>query len=96
MAFSQLARLFLSKGLTCPQKLVVDDNQKVVGLVTEHLCYVIKEKEGLNSFFTFDNPALNCNYTQKTVSKAEEIPYYFFDKFFLFSFFIILLLFFIF
>lgn len=81
VAFSQLARSFLAKGTTAHQKLVIDDSLKVVGLVTEHLCYVIEEKEGLErTFFTFDNPAINCNLKAKHISNVEQIPYYFFDK----------------
>jgi hypothetical protein len=81
VAFSQLARLFLAKDLTAHQKLVVNDSNEVVGLVTEHLCYVIGQKEGLNqSFFTLDNPQINCNYTRQHVEEVEKIPYYFFDK----------------
>ncbi|BCA96542.1 hypothetical protein TUM19329_29030 [Legionella antarctica] len=81
VAFTQLALLFLSKGTTAPQRLVVNDFLNVVGLVTEHLCYVIEQKEGLNqNFFTFDDPQFNLNCTVKKVAHAEEIPYYFLDK----------------
>lgn len=81
VAFSQLARLFLAKGTTAHQKLVVNESNKVVGLVTEHLCYVIGKKEGIDqSFFTLDNPQINCNYTRQHVEHVEKIPYYFFDK----------------
>lgn len=45
VAFTQLALLFLSKGTTAPQRLVVNDFLNVVGLVTEHLCYVIEQKK---------------------------------------------------
>src|SRR4051794_31450771 len=55
VAFSQLAQLFLAKGTTSHQKLVINNSHKIVGLVTEHLCYVIGEQEGLDTtFFTLD------------------------------------------
>lgn len=81
VAFSQLARLFLAKGSTAQQQLVVDEQGKVVGVATEHLCYVIDRKEGTNAtFFTLADPAKNCSCIIKQVSQAEEIPYYFFDQ----------------
>lgn len=81
VAFSQLARLFLARGLTSHQKLVVNDSSQVVGLVTEHLCYVIGEKEGLNQpFFTLNNPHINCDVTMRNIAQEKDIPYYFFDK----------------
>ena len=81
VAFGQLARLFLAKGTTSHQKLVVDNSNRVVGLVTEHLCYVIGQKESLKqTYFTLVNPRINCDVTVKNVSKEEEIPLYFFDK----------------
>ncbi len=81
VAFSQLARLFLAKGATSHQKLVVNEQGKVVGVATEHLCYVIAQKEGLNAtFFTLADPTKDCNCILKQVSRAEDIPYYFFDK----------------
>ncbi|MCL9685507.1 Dot/Icm T4SS effector AnkK/LegA5 [Legionella maioricensis] len=81
VAFTQLAQLFLAKGTTSTQRLVVDDSLNVLGMVTEHLCYVIEKKEGLSqTFFTLDNPHINSNCTVKTVTQAEEIPYYFLDK----------------
>ena len=81
VAFSQLAQLFLAKGSTSHQKLVVNDQGKVVGVATEHLCYVIAQKEGLNAtFFTLADPTKNCDYILRQVSRAEDIPYYFFDK----------------
>jgi hypothetical protein len=81
VAFTQLARLLLPKATTCPQQLVINDSLKIVGLATQHLCYVIEQKEGLDqTFFTLDNPHLNCHCTVKKVTQAEEIPYYFLDK----------------
>lgn len=81
VAFSQLARLFLAKGSTSQQKLVVNEQGKVVGVATEHLCYVIARKEGLNAtFYTLADPTKNCHCALKPVSQAEDIPYYFFDQ----------------
>jgi hypothetical protein len=81
VAFSELARLFLAKGTTSHQKLAVDHSKEIVGLVTEHMCYVIGQKEGLQqTFFTLDKPNEKCTVAEKQVSKAEDIPYYFFDK----------------
>lgn len=81
VGFSHLAHLFLAKGTTAHQNLVINESQKVVGLVTEHINNVIGKNEGLNStFYTFDNPNENCNVSACYVSRDQEIPYYFFDK----------------
>ncbi|CEG57703.1 Dot/Icm T4SS effector AnkK/LegA5 [Legionella fallonii] len=81
VAFSQLARLFLADGTTSHQKLVVNNSGRVVGVATEHLCYVIGRKEGLNgTFLTLDDPTKNCDCSVKQVLQAEDIPYYFFDQ----------------
>lgn len=81
VAFSQLARLFLDNGLTSFQKMVVNDANKVQGLIVEHLNYVIENKEGLKQpFYTLNAPRNGCDYTEKRVTSANEIPFYFLDK----------------
>jgi len=80
VAFSQLARLFFDKNITSYQKLVVDSDDQIVGLVVQHIVYVIGEKEGLSQpFYTFNDPAVNCDMEKQTVD-IEKIPFYFFDK----------------
>src|SRR5690606_23293758 len=81
IAFSHLARLFLSHDSTpCPH-LVVDNSIKVVGLAIEHLCYVIEKKEGLGkSFYSLKNPASPFDLQKRKVRRAEKIPMYFLDK----------------
>lgn len=82
VAFSQLAKLFLMPGLTTSQRLVVDkNNQWVKGIGVQHLMYVIQNKEGLkHSFYSFENPAYCLPVDKGTVSKPEDIPFYFLDK----------------
>ncbi|HAT1802864.1 Dot/Icm T4SS effector AnkK/LegA5 [Legionella pneumophila] len=81
VAFSQLARLFLDNGLTSFQKMVVNDANKVQGLIVEHLNYVIENKEGLKQpFYTLNAPRNGCDYTEKRVTSSNEIPFYFLDK----------------
>lgn len=81
VAFNHLACLFFAKGTTAPQKLVIDDSGKTVGVATQHLCYVIEQKEGLkHPFYTLDAPEKGFHCSVKRVSQAEDIPYYFFDK----------------
>lgn len=81
VAFSQLARLFLDNGLTSFQKMVVNDANKVQGLIVEHLNYVIENKEGLKQpFYTLNAPRNGCDFTEKRVTSPNEIPFYFLDK----------------
>ncbi len=82
IAFSHLARLFLSKNLTPKHHLVIDNSIKVVGLAIEHLCYVIEKNEGLaKPFYFLKHPMSKVEFQKKkAVSKAEKIPLYFLDK----------------
>ncbi|WP_298625761.1 Dot/Icm T4SS effector AnkK/LegA5 [uncultured Legionella sp.] len=81
VAFSHLARLFLPYNSTPWQKLVVDDSNKILGLVIEHLCYVIEKNEGLGrAFYSLKNAASPFELKKKKVSCAEKIPMYFLDK----------------
>ena len=82
VAFSQLARLFLAKNLTAPQHLVTNEFNNVLGLMTEHLCYSIENKEGLSSlFYTLNNAdTLRIECTAKKVATVEEIPLYFLNQ----------------
>lgn len=77
-SFSQVAQLFLSPHLTPKQHLVVNDEQDIMGVATEHMCYAIEKKEGAERlFYNFSNPKVNCDITEITDSE-EKI--YFFDK----------------
>lgn len=81
IAFSHLAGLFLSKNSTSCQNLVVDNSIKVVGLVIQHLCYVIEKNEGLaKSFYSLKHPESYLDLRKKRVKSAEKIPLYFLDK----------------
>jgi hypothetical protein len=78
VAFTQLARLFLAKGLTANQMLVVDDQGNVVGLAADHLCYVIGDQEGFKQ--PFYNITSDGTCRSQKISKAEEIPLYFLNQ----------------
>jgi hypothetical protein len=78
LMFTRVASLFLGKGFTCSQNVMLDNQGKVLGLVTKHICYVIAEKEGLNSSFFSLNPRKKT-YRRKKIHKAEDIPLYFLD-----------------
>lgn len=81
IAFSQLARLFMSDDTTPDQKLVVDDSINVVGLVIQHLCYVIEQNEGLSQpFYSLKYSRQDFSFKKKNVKVAEKIPLYFLDK----------------
>jgi hypothetical protein len=81
VAFTQLARLFLSRGLTAPQQLVIDNTGDIVGLAADHMDYVIAEKEGLErSFYTLNLNENEDVFIPKKVITAEDIPIYFLDK----------------
>ena len=80
-AFSQLAYLLIGKNFTAQQTLVTDQKGTVLGLASEHIYYVIARKEGLNnSFYSLNNPELNCECTAKQLSSAKEIPVYFLNQ----------------
>ncbi|MFJ1269826.1 Dot/Icm T4SS effector AnkK/LegA5 [Legionella lytica] len=81
VSFSQLAKLFLSPDLTPAQRLVVDDENQVVGVAVQHLCYAVENKEGLeHAFYTLNNPRSNCKTTKHRISDLAKIPIYFLDK----------------
>lgn len=81
VAFTQLARLFLPRGLTAPQKIVKDELGKTVGVATEHICYAVAEKEGISkNFYALNNPQIDCTATAAKVAAEEDIPCYFFEK----------------
>ncbi|KGP63676.1 ankyrin [Legionella norrlandica] len=81
VAFSQLAKLFMDRGLTSFQKLVINDDKKIEGLVVQHLNYVINNKEGLEQpFFVLNNPKTGCQCAEKKVDTLDNIPFYFLDK----------------
>lgn len=81
VSFSQLAKLFLSPDLTPSQRLVVDDENQVVGVAVQHLCYAVENKEGLeHAFYTLNNPHSNCKTTKHRISDLAKIPIYFLDK----------------
>lgn len=80
MAFSQLTKLFLAPGLTATQNLVVDENQQVWGLASEHLCYVIGSKQHTNIYYQLVNPQVGDQVEPVSCSHSDEIPLYFFDK----------------
>ena len=78
VSFSQLAKLFLSPDLTPSQRLVVDDENQVVGVAVQHLCYVVENKEGLeNAFYTLNNQRVNCKTTKHRITDLTKIPIYF-------------------
>ncbi len=81
VAFSQVAALFLANQSTPFEKIVVDDNNEVLGLAVQHLCYVIEKKEGLQkAFYKLNKNKLSSSYRKRNISDAEDIPIYFLDK----------------
>ncbi|QMT59292.1 Dot/Icm T4SS effector AnkK/LegA5 [Legionella sp. PC997] len=79
--FSQLARLFLLSNLTPPNNLVVDDDQNILGLAVQHLCYVIANREGFeHDFYTLNDPNTGCASTPISLNDPTQIPIYFLDK----------------
>lgn len=82
VAFSQLAKLCLSRDSNPAQHLVINESQRIAGLAVEHLCYAIERKEGLqNQFFSLPHPHVNCEYLPANINgNAENIPFYFLDK----------------
>lgn len=82
VAFTQLARLFLAPGLTANQSLVINEKGTILGLATEHMAYVIANKEGLTqNFYTYSCDSLKGrDYVAKEVLTVEHIPIHFLDK----------------
>jgi hypothetical protein len=81
LLFTQLARLFLAKGLTTSQHLVIDYAGQTVGVAVEHLCYLIERNEGLNRFFyTLSMSEEESHCEAQSITQAKNIPIYFLDK----------------
>lgn len=81
VAFSKLAKLFLAQGMTTDQDLVLDAKQNVVGIGVEHLCYLIQNQAGSNSFFyQLKNPNADCTLKLIQSDQPKDIPFYFLDK----------------
>lgn len=80
VTFSKLAQLFLAPGTTSFQKLVVNDQKQILGVATQHLCYVIAEKEGLQKQFYALNRKSGWKPVPASVTDVSEIPIHFFDK----------------
>lgn len=80
VGFSQLARLFLAKGLTAKQQLVADKSNAIWGVASTHMHHVIAEHEGLPRFFYELNDLSSTDCSPLKTSKSEDIPLYFFDQ----------------
>ncbi|TAL60132.1 MAG: hypothetical protein EPN84_10080 [Legionella sp.] len=81
VAFSKLAQLFFEKNTIAPQELVVNQNQEVLGVAIDHLCYVINKREqGKRNYCKLKNK-VNCDYTPVKIKSNTDIPIYFLDKF---------------
>jgi hypothetical protein len=80
IAFSKLAQLFLAPCLTSSQSIVIKD-AKVWGSAVDHICYFIDKKEGLHrDYYRIEKKDAACKVTPVSVTRAEDIPVYFFDQ----------------
>lgn len=81
VAFSNMAQLFFDEGSTSNQHLVVDNENNIMGLMVEHICYVISKKEQTPDFFKLaDLYGHNVSLLTHHASTPEEIPIYFFNR----------------
>lgn len=80
MAFGEMARLFLPFDLTPPQRLVLDDSQRVVGLGCEHLIEMIRRREGEGASFYQLSPH-DQRLTTTRQSEEADVPYYLLNQF---------------
>ena len=82
VAFSAIAGLFLAPHLTAPSTLVKNDAHQIVGLASEHIRTVIKQREieAPEHYYQFDNHFKNKEFSKKMVLTPDEIPYKFLDE----------------
>ncbi|MDP3269914.1 MAG: hypothetical protein Q8M40_12830 [Legionella sp.] len=81
VAFSNMAQLFFDEDSTSNQHLVVDDENNIMGLMVEHICYVISNKEQATDFFKLtDLYGLKVSLLSHHANTPEEIPIYFFNR----------------
>jgi hypothetical protein len=78
VSFGQLAKLLLAPNLTSDTHLVIEDN-KITGLAVEHLCYSVKQQEGLEKPFYSLDPNFKIG-KEQPVEDETKIPIYFLDK----------------
>ena len=80
VAFGELAALFLERNLTPSQMLVKSSENKIEGLVIEHVSCTIARNEILpNVFYKFDES--NNRFTPVKAKDTHEIPYFFLNQF---------------
>lgn len=79
VAFSNVASLYLNANPF--EKLVVNDDNEIMGLAVEHISYVIHKRENANkSFYKFKTPKKNLEYEAQNCVQLTDIPYYFLDQ----------------
>lgn len=81
-AFSGLTELFIQPNLTPSQRLVVDVNDRVVGVASHHLFYQAQAREGLNrAFYSLVQENNTIKFPAKRLAKAQDIPIHFLNNF---------------
>jgi hypothetical protein len=81
VAFSALARLFLSSELTPRLSLVKNAQHAVCGVACEHVSETIARREGLPTFYSVNLEKEKLNCTPQIVARVSDIPYYFLDQY---------------
>jgi hypothetical protein len=89
VAFTGLARRFLARDLIPQQRLVKNQQDKIVGVASEHFSYAAyrREKECSDIFYEVKSIFVNqqretlIETPAKKVNAAEEVPIYFFNDF---------------
>lgn len=77
VAFSGLANLFLAKKLTVTQKIVKNNGGQTLGVLSEHLCYSIAQKESKLSFYRLNPSTHSISEQYFNPDFIETIPFYF-------------------
>ena len=82
VAFSIIARFFLAPNLTAPAGLVKNDEDEVVGIVSEHITSVIarRELQASANYYQMDTGFKHKEFTTVSPQSTDQIPYRFLDE----------------
>lgn len=79
-ALTGLARLFLQPQSLTSKQVLVEDEESISGLASEHMCYDVRAREGNNAkFYTIRNNAETS--LKAKAYTTEALPIYFFNDF---------------
>lgn len=83
VALSNVLRIFLQPHLSPPETVVKNSEDNVVGLLSEHVCYAVEAREGLdvNFFVTNYDTHSKLQFESKKAESPEDIPVYFLNQF---------------